>query len=262
MNLIAIDIGNMNISIAFFLDDEQRLVEVIPGDSTSRLTNSLKTIWDRLPLVKGSKEKKRDGVIVVSSVKSVWTKLIEKIAADKLGEKIKLIGKDIPLPIEMKVTNPKKTGTDRVLAAAAAAAVAEGPVIIADFGTAITIDLVDENKVFLGGAILPGFEISAQALNTHTAGLSKIKIKKPKTPFGQNTAQAINCGLYYSAIGALGEIIRRYAESLGNWPQTVLTGGAAEIIKDDCEFIDNYVPHLVVKGIALAYKKTLEEKIE
>jgi len=136
----------------------------------------------------------------------------------------------------------------------------EDAVVVADFGTAVTIDLVDERGVFLGGVICPGFEIGAQALKENTAQLPKVKVTRPKTPYGRTTAEAINCGLYYSAIGTLEAVISRYAEEIGKWPQTVLTGSAAKIIKDDCRFIDSYVPNLVVKGIALAYKKYIEEK--
>jgi len=158
------------------------------------------------------------------------------------------------------VDEPGKVGTDRVVSAAAAYAVTEDAVVVADFGTAITIDLVDENGVFLGGVICPGFEISAKTLEENTAQLPKTKISKPKTPYGKNTADAINCGLYYSAVGTLEEVIRRYAEKIGKWPQTVITGAAARTIKDDCNFIDSFVPSLVVKGIVLAYKKHLAEQ--
>jgi type III pantothenate kinase len=147
-----------------------------------------------------------------------------------------------------------------VLAAAAAYAVVENAIVVADFGTAVTIDIVDDRGVFLGGVICPGFEISARALNESTAQLPLVEVGRPKLPWGRNTADAINCGLYYSAIATLQEIIRRYAEKIGRWPQTVLTGSAAELIKDDCEFVDSYVPYLVVKGIALAYRKYLEGK--
>ncbi len=67
-------------------------------------------------------------------------------------------------------------------------------------------------------------------------------------------------GLYYSAVSALQEIVRRYAETLGTWPQTIITGSGAKLIKDDCDFVDNYVPNLVIKGIALAYQKYIESK--
>jgi type III pantothenate kinase len=149
-----------------------------------------------------------------------------------------------------------------VVSAAAAYAVVKDAVVVADFGTAVTIDLVDEKGTFLGGVICPGFEISAEALKKNTAQLPKVKVTRPKTPYGKTTSQAISCGLYYSAVGVLEEVIRRYAEEIGRWPQTIITGAAAELIKDDCDFIDSYVPNLVVKGIALAYRKHIEEKME
>jgi type III pantothenate kinase len=260
MNIIAIDIGNTNITIGLYLGDEEQFIKSIPGRSRKDLISCLKSAWQKVPIVKNSREKKRDGVIVVSSVKPVWTKLIGQIVKDNLGEKIFIIGKDIPLPMTLWVDEPDKVGADRIVAAAAAYAVVEDAVAVADFGTAVTIDLVDDKGIFLGGVILPGFEISAKALNENTAQLPKVKVTRPKMPFGKTTTEAINCGLYYSAVATLQEVIRHYAEKIGKWPHTVLTGSAAETIKDDCEFIDSYVPNLVVKGIVLAYRKYIKEK--
>lgn len=261
MNVIAVDIGNTNIDIGLFVGDQEKSIESIPGGARTKLTKCLKSAWREIPVVQGSTEEKRDGVIVVSSVKPAWTELIRQIAADELDEDIYVIGQDIPLPMTLQVDEPDKVGTDRVVAAAAAYTVAEDAVIVADLGTAMTIDLVDEKGVFLGGVICPGFEISAKSLQENTAQLPKTKITKPKAPYGKNTADAINCGLYYSAIGTLDEIIRRYAENIGKWPQTVITGSAARAVKDDCSFIDSYVPSLVIKGIVLAYKKHLAENM-
>jgi len=260
MNIIAIDIGNTNIGVGLFLDDEEKLNESIPGKSRTNLAQCLKSAWEQIPVSRSSREGKRDGVIVVSSVKPAWTKLVEDIAKSDLDEKPYIIGTDIPLPISTWVDEPDKVGTDRVVSAAAAYAVVEDAIVVVDFGTAVTIDLVDENGIFRGGVICPGFEISVKALKDNTAQLPEVKIIKPAGPYGKNTAEAINCGIYYSAIGALQEIIRRYAEEIGKWPQTVITGAAAKVIADDCDFIDNYVPNLVLKGIVLAYKKYVEEK--
>jgi len=262
MNIIAIDIGNTNIDIALFLDDKEQYIKSIPGNSKTKLTSTLKSAWEKIPIAKSSKEKKRNGVIVVSSVKPAWTKIIKEIVKENFNEKIYLIGKDIPLPMTLWVDEPEKVGTDRVVAAAAAYVVAEHAVVVADFGTAVTIDLVDESGVFQGGVICPGFEISAKALKEYTAQLPNIKITKPKAPYGRNTIDAINCGLYYSIVGALQEVIRRYAENIGTWPQTIITGSGAKTIQSDCDFIDNYVPNLVIKGIVLAYKKYITEKRE
>ena len=262
MNIIAIDIGNSNITVGLFLDDTEDFNKSVHGDAVSELTKVLKSAWGRIPFVTSAKVEKRNGVIVVSSVKPAWTRQIRQIVKQQLGERIFVIGKDIPLPMKLAVDEPTEVGTDRVVSAAAAYAVAEDAVVVADFGTAVTIDLVDKKGVFLGGVIFPGFDISAEALKANTAKLPKVKVKRPKKPVGANTIDAINCGLYYSAIGALEKVVSAFAEKLGRWPQTVITGGAAELIKKDCEFVDACVPNLVIKGIVLAYKKYLAEQAD
>jgi type III pantothenate kinase len=260
MNLLAIDIGNSNVRVGLFLDGELKSVDSISGRDQTRLTAAMQTAWQSIPVSKSSKEDKRDGVIVVSSVKPEWVETVREIAKEKLNEKIMVIGDNIPLPMAMFVDEPLKVGTDRVIAAAAAYAVVEDAVVVADFGTALTIDLVDQHGVFQGGVICPGLAMEAKALKDGTAQLPEVTVTRPSEPYGKNTVDAINCGLYYAAIGTLEEVIRRYAERIGRWPQTILTGSAAAVIKDDCQFIDNYVPDLVVKGIALAYRKYLDEK--
>lgn len=262
MNIIAIDIGNTSVNIGFFLDGKENFIRSFPGADEAELRECLVSAWEKIPVLETSAQGKRNGVIVVSSVKPAWTDLIRRIAAEVLDEKIHVVGDDIPLPLSAWVDEPQEVGTDRMVAAAAAYAVVEDAVVIADFGTAVTIDLVDENGVFRGGVICPGFDISAQALKDNTAQLPKIKVHRPEGPYGKNTADAINCGLYYSVIGAMEEIIRRYAEQIGRWPQTVITGSGAKIIKEDCPFVDNYVPNLVVKGVVLAYMKYIEKKSE
>ncbi len=263
MNIMAIDIGNSTITTGLFVKDEEKFIESIPGDADdvrSRLADLLTSAWEQVPFVENAKVKKRNGVIVVSSVKDEWTELVADICKENLGEKIKIIGKDIPLPIDTAVDDSMQVGTDRLVAAAAAFAVVEDAVVVADFGTAVTIDLVDENGVFVGGIIAPGFELSAKALAEGTAKLPEIKIEKPKSSYGANTTEAINCGLYYSAVGLLETVTRRYAEEIGKWPQTILTGGAAKVIKDDCEFVDNWVSNLAVRGVVLAFKKYIEDQ--
>jgi type III pantothenate kinase len=260
MNLIAIDIGNTNITIGLFLHGKEDSIQSVPGRAKTKLTNILTSAWQKIPYVKAANAKKRNGAIVVSSVKPVWTELVAHIARETLDEKILLIGKDIPAPIELAVEEPERVGSDRAVSAAAAYAVVENAVVIADFGTAVTIDVVDEKGRFLGGVICPGFELSARALETGTAQLPRVKVNRPKTPYGRNTREAISCGLYYAAVGTLQEVVRRYAEKLGRWPQTIITGRSAELIRKDCEFIDNFVPNLAVKGVVLAYKKYLEER--
>lgn len=260
MNLIAIDIGNTNITVGLFLDDAEKSIETIDGHDSERVEAALVEAWEQIPFVKMAKVEKREGVIVVSSVNDMWTKMVSDMCKGVLDENIKLIGKDVPLPIEMGVENASEVGTDRVVAAAAAFAVVEDAVVVADFGTAITIDLVDEDGVFLGGVICPGFELAAGALEKGTAKLPKVTVERPKNPVGGSTVEAINSGLYYSAIGTLRMMTETYAAELGKWPQLIVTGGSAEIIKQDCDFVDSWATNLVVRGIVLAYKKYLDDQ--
>jgi len=263
MNIIAIDIGNTNIKLAFYLDDEEKFLRSLDGDAPDvreQLAKTLRESWERIPPVKSAKDTVRDGVIVVSSVKPVWTAMVEQIVKTSLGERVQLIGREIPLPLEMGVENPQQVGTDRVVAAAAAYAVIEGAVAVADFGTAITIDLVDDDGVFRGGIIAPGFAMAAKALHSGTAQLPLVKVNRPQGGYGANTEQAINAGLYYSAVGLLETVVRKYAEEIGKWPHVIVTGTAAEMLKGDCEFVDSWVPDLAVRGIVVAYKKYIFEK--
>ena len=263
MNIVAVDIGNSTISVGLFLDDTEKFIETFDGADSDKLIEVLKRAWSMVPISKMSKEKKRNGVIVLGSVKNVWTEQLKKIARQELDEKVFEIGqgKDIPLPMTMAVDKPEEVGVDRVLSAFAAYTVVGDAVAVADFGTAVTIDLVDEDGSFLGGVIIPGFQICAQALKDYTAKLPKInKVKRPKSPYGVNTKEAINNGLYFAAVGVLENMLRAYADELGKWPQAIVTGGAAETIKEDCNFVDSFVTDLTVKGIVLAYKKYVEEK--
>lgn len=263
MNLIAIDIGNTKIKTAFYLDDEEKLLKTVDGHQPqwqAELADVLAECWDRVPLVEGAVEPLKNCMVVACSVKPAWTELVGDLVKETLGSKMLEIGKDVPLPIETATEDVMKVGTDRLVSAAAAYAVVEDAVIVADFGTAVTIDLVDENGVFMGGAISPGFDLSLAAMHAGAAQLPEVGMQKPQQAYGANTEEAMRAGVYWSAVGLLETICRKYAEQLGKWPQVVLTGGAAALIKDDCEFVDSWVSDLTVRGIMIAYKKYLFEK--
>jgi type III pantothenate kinase len=265
MNLIAIDIGNRNIKIALYVKDEEKLLKTADekaGDIESELIDILTECWDQVPLVEGATEPVKDCVLVASSVKPEWTEKIQKIIKDELGTRLMVIGVDVPLPIETAVDDAFKVGTDRLTAAAAAYAVVEDAVIVADFGTAVTVDLVDEDGVFVGGTISPGFELSLETMHAGTAKLPQVEMQKPQQVYGVNTEEAMRAGVYWAAVGLVETVCRKYAEQIGKWPQVILTGGAAKLIKDDCDFVDSWVGNLALRGIIIAYKKYLFEQSE
>ncbi len=265
MNLIAIDIGNKNIKVAFFLKDEKKSLVTIDGADPKmgpKLSDALIECWDQVPLLETAKEPVKNCSVVACSVKPEWTEIAAERVEDELGVKMLVIGVDVPLPIETAVDDALAVGTDRLVAAAAAYAVVEDAVVVADFGTAVTIDLIDDNGVFMGGIIAPGFDLSLDALHNGTAKLPTVQMQKPEQVYGANTEEAMRAGVYWSAVGLLETLCRKYAEQLGKWPQVVLTGGAAKIMLEDCEFVDSCVSNLVVRGIMIAYKKYLYEKAD
>ncbi|MFI4910746.1 MAG: type III pantothenate kinase [Sedimentisphaeraceae bacterium JB056] len=261
MNIIAVDIGNSSIKISLFLEGEKSPTEIIEDGNRQKLTEVLCGLWDKLPVSERSTEGRKDGVIVFCSVKPEWSELLKDVCKTELDEKALEIGieKDIPLPIKLCVQYPANVGVDRIVAAAAAYFVVESAVIVADIGTAITVDLVDSDGDFMGGIIAPGFELSSKALNENTAQLPKVNIVTPLNPVGTSTQEAINNGIYYSAVGLLETISRNYAEQIGQWPQMIVTGAGASILKKDCTFVDNWVDELVIKGIVLSYKFYLDK---
>ncbi|KPK77083.1 MAG: hypothetical protein AMJ79_04375 [Phycisphaerae bacterium SM23_30] len=252
MDLIAADIGNSGIALAVFINNKLQRAErrdAADPQGLVELIRSLREMCGPQPL--GA----RTVPVVASSVNPPVLENLSQAVEEVLDQNILLIGRDVPLTMRLAIENPETVGTDRLLTASAAYDVIEDAVVVADFGTATTIDCVDHYGIFLGGAILPGLDVAALSLNEHTVGLPRIKPEIPAGAYGTNTKAAIQHGIYYGAIGALRGIVEQYATQLGRWPQVVLTGGYSKLIKEKCDFVDSWVPNLCLDGIFLAYRK-------
>jgi len=254
MNLIAIDIGNSNISIGLFNKDQLTQTHNICVTQTNTLNE---TITDMHQMCRIKSNEPKTIPVVVSSVNNEILEKVEQAVTQSLDQNVLLIGRDVPLNIKIAVENPETIGSDRLLTAAAAYDVVEAAVVIADFGTATTIDCVNDLGIFLGGVIMPGLNIAAKSLHQYTTSLPEVPIELPQSEYGINTVSAIQNGIYYAALGALREIVERYATKLGKWPQVVATGGYCKLIAQKSELIDSLVPDLCLNGLYLAYKKFL-----
>jgi len=252
MDVIAIDIGNSNISLGVFakgqLDRTER-VAISRPEKLDEILAAFRKICGAQPL--GAKTVP----VVVSSVNKPMQLVVEEAVDKVLDQRILLIGRDVPLFIKQAVENPEAVGTDRLLTAWAAYSVVEDAVTVADFGTATTIDCVNHQGIFLGGAIMPGLNLAAQTLHEYTAVLPAVKPQIPAGAYGTNTRAAIQHGIIYGAIGALREMVERYATELGRWPQVVITGGYAKLIGQKCDFVDSLVPDLCLDGLFLTYRQ-------
>ncbi|TWT43960.1 Type III pantothenate kinase [Phycisphaerae bacterium RAS1] len=251
--LLAVDIGNSRIGLA--VDDGAKLQPAarVAGADRAHWRAAIEQAWAGVP-------PRATHAIVIGSVVPQRTRELAVLLEEVSGAAVVAVREDLPLPLPLDVENPAEVGVDRVCSAAAAYDHIGGCCAVASFGTATTIDCVSEDGRFLGGAILPGIEMCYDVLQQRTALLPRVASGRSEGPFGRNTSEAIANGVLFGAVGALREIVERYATALNHWPQLVLTGGNAPLIASMADFVDSVVPDLCLMGIALAYRKAAGQK--
>jgi len=254
MKIIAVDIGNSMTRLAIVENGTVDAKTTLANEQIGQFPVKLKTLADRLG-------DQRTIPVVVCSVSPAICKRVASLVELAMDAGPMVIGQEIPIPIELGLSSPAGVGHDRVVSAAMAYHRIRNAVVVADFGTAVTIDCVNGEGVFLCGAILPGLTTAAKALAASTSALPWVKQPKaPATVWGRDTTEAISAGLIFGAAGALREMVERYATELKRWPEIILTGGDADLVAEHCNFVKATVPDLLLMGIELAYERYLECK--
>jgi len=250
-HVLACDVGSGRVKIAHVCADDVADVYVAPPGRLAELAEPLTALWQAMPDPK---------VLVAASVNPAACKGLEAAASQALGVEALLVGRDLPLPIETDLPAPESVGVDRLCAAVAAFDRLGEACVVADFGTAVTVDCVNEAGVFVGGAILPGLAVAARSLRDATAQLPHTDIAEPPAGPGKNTTDAIRTGVLAAARGALRHLVEAFAEQVGHWPLVICTGGDADLVVgalDDSDLVQAVVPDLVLRGVAMAYYRTL-----
>jgi type III pantothenate kinase len=193
-----------------------------------------------------------EGVAVCCVVPSVLY-AIEKAARRYLDCGVLIVGKGLRTGMKVRTDNPREVGADRIVNAVAAFEGHGGPLVVVDFGTATTFDCVSEDGDYVGGAIAPGYRISADALFRRTAKLPRVELEQPKRTIGTNTVASIQSGLFWGYVGLVDKLAQRCKNELGGEVRTIATGGLARVIGSACEEIDEIDEFLTQAGLRILW---------
>ncbi len=254
--ILAIDIGNTNIVIGCTQQEKVYFVERVSTNISKtelEYVVEFKTLFDLYHI----KMEEITGCIIASVVPPLVN--IVKAAMTKLLHITPMIvGPGIKTGLNILMDNPAQIGSDLIVNAVAALQYYGAPVIIIDMGTATTISVVDDNKNYIGGMILPGVKISLEALASRTSQLPRISLEAPRKIIGKNTIDCMKSGIVMGQAACMDGMIERIREDLGYSFHVVATGGLAGCIVPYCKediICDN---ELTLKGLDIIYRKNTE----
>lgn len=162
---------------------------------------------------------------------------------------------DVTLGIALKVDRPEEVGADRLVNAISGRLTHKPPLLIIDFGTATTFDVVDANGDYGGGAIAPGINLSLQALHMAAAKLPRVGVARPQKIIGTNTVEAIKSGTYWGYVGLIEGMIERIKNEYGAPMTVIATGGLAPLFRDSIPAIGHIDPELTLRGLQAIYER-------
>lgn len=251
--LLAIDVGNTNITLGVF--KEKELV------AQFRMTAKLARTSDEYGIDLCNLIEHRDfqvcdidAVIVASVVPDVMHSLSNAIKKYFRVEPL-IVSAGVKTGIKIATDNPRQIGPDRIVDAVAAHTLYEGDLIVVDFGTATTYDLVTADGTYTAGVTSPGLRTSARALWEKAAMLPEIEIKKPDSILAKETISSMQAGLVYGYIGQTEYILKKMKEESGLDATVVATGGLGKLIASETDAISIYNPVLTLEGLRMIYEK-------
>lgn len=252
--LLALDAGNTNITIGVFEGEEFKGIY--------RLTTKLPRTSDEfglliVDLIKqcGATPDDIDDVIIASVVPNIMYSLTSSIIKYFNCNPIE-VKSGIKTGLKIATTNPKELGADTIVDAVAAIELYGGPIIVVDFGTATTFDLVSGDGTFVAAVTSPGIRTSAEALFKGAAKLPEVEIRKPDTILAKDTITSMQAGLFYGWLGQTEYIIKKLKEESGYTDvKVVATGGLGKLFSKESKEIEIYNPRLTLYGLKYVYER-------
>jgi type III pantothenate kinase len=251
--LLAIDVGNTNITLAMIEDGEPATARRAPTASVATADDLEKTV-DGLLHADGVSLADVDDVVLASVVPAATAAVSELCARRSIRL---LVANSGTIPMPVRVGRPAEVGADRLVNAFAGARLYGAPVIVVDFGTATTFDVVDSHGAFVGGAIAPGIQLGAEALAAGTALLPQVELALPSHAIATDTVTAIQSGVVIGYIGLVRELVvtitAELAGNRGQQPKVILTGGLSRAEWAEEVHADVIDPELTLRGLALLH---------
>lgn len=252
--ILVIDVGNTNITCGVYEGQELRTTFRMMSKQPRTSDEYGISMMELLRINQIDKEE-IEGTIIASVVPNVMHALTGAITR-YVGTVPVIVGPGVKTGIKITSENPREIGPDRIIDVVAAYELYGGPILVLDFGTATTYDLVTEDGCFGVGITAPGIRISAKALWEDTAKLPEIEIKKPKSILARETISSMQAGLVYGQIGQTEYIINQVKKETGYAKlKVVATGGLGRIIADATDAIQIYNPDLTLEGLRIIYEK-------
>ena len=246
--LLAIDIGNTNITIGLF--DAQKLQKTWRVSTDSSRTSDEYGL--QISNMLGSN--KIINEVSICSVVPPLTPTFEVLCRRYFKVNPLTIGAGSKTGIKVMYDSPRDVGTDRIVDAAAVVHLYGGPAIIVDLGTATVFDAITASSEYLGGAIAPGMGVSADALFRATSQLRRVELSAPDSAIGKNTQHSIQSGLVLGYSELVKGMIRRFKLELGKESKVIATGGLAQVVEKEVSLFDIIDPDLTLKGLQIVHE--------
>jgi type III pantothenate kinase len=249
-SLLVVDVGNTNIVLGIYRG-EALLGSWRLATARDRTADEYGILTKQL--VDGFNDD-LEGAIVASVVpplnSTIATMIHQYFGVDAL-----FVEPGVKTGIAIHVDNPQEVGADRIVNCVAAYERFGGPTIIVDFGTATTFDVVTADAEYVGGAIAPGLNISAEALFARAARLTRVDIRRPESVIGSNTVVNMQSGIYFGYLSLVDGLLARMKQEVHGLKRVIATGGLATLFENDSEHIDEIDLELTLKGLKIIYDR-------
>lgn len=249
--LLVVDVGNTHTVLGLY--DGERLVHDFRIETAQGRTSDEHHVLLLNLLVLAEVKRSDVRASILASVVPSFNETVVDAVDRAFDHEIMVVGPGIKTGMPVLYENPREVGADRIVNAVAAFERVGGAAIVVDFGTATTFDCISDKGEYLGGAIAPGMQISANALFSRAAKLPRSEIARPPRAIGRNTVHSMQAGIVFGYVALVDGLVRRLSSEMDTELTVIATGGLAALIEPDSETIDEVDEFLTLEGLRLIY---------